>query len=157
MVFDNLTRVPGTQIIESQADEGSKLPTARNEEYMPQGTMDIQKPIKVLATAKKASNIIDQSTQKLQRPLLTTERFDISNSAHMDTAMKPVRLASGYSDDATPMSSTNLQPKGLQMMNNFNAITNQKQEDYKQATQFTVLTSHYQEQQLQLAQAQKLL
>ena len=59
--------------------------------------------------------------------------------------MKPVRMQSGYSDDITPMSRGQLQPRGL-------AVTTQiltSQATRKDAAgaaepQFTVLASHYQ-------------
>ena len=44
-------------------------------------------------------------SQPHNKPIMTNERFDlVSNSVQMESAMKPVRMASGYSDDATPMS-----------------------------------------------------
>ena len=44
-------------------------------------------------------------SQPQNKPIMINERFDlISNSVQMESAMKPVRMASGYSDDATPMS-----------------------------------------------------
>jgi len=67
------------------------------------------KLIQVHATSKKVATEI--------RTFLTTERFELSGSAHMDSAMKPVRLASGMSEDATPMSQSKFMlPKGLQIM-----------------------------------------
>ena len=50
----------------------------------------------VQATGKKAATDL--------KTFLTTERFELSGSAHMDSAMKPVRLASIMSEDATPLS-----------------------------------------------------
>ena len=60
----------------------------------------------------------------------------------MESAMKPVRLASGYSDDATPMSQPNLQPKGLGTINKQDEMS-LVEVDLQKATQFTILTSHY--------------
>ena len=70
----------------------------------------------------------------------------MTNSVHVDTtAMKPVRLASGASEAATPMSQPQLQPKGLQMMQ---VMSTGNRGDASQAPNFTVIASHYQEQQM---------
>ena len=38
------------------------------------------------------------------RKNFTAERFELSGSVCMDSAMKPIRLGSGVSEEATPLS-----------------------------------------------------
>ena len=84
---------------------------------MKEGSEGVEAPNPEYGIAKVT---IDKNSNEKARLVATNDRFEVSNSIHhMDTTMKPIRLASGQSEGlvATPPSQMKyMQPKGLQIM-----------------------------------------